>query len=386
MSKAKVNVALLGGGFMGRTHSNGYNQLKAFFDAPVEPYKKVVCDPEPEAANRIAERFGWEETAQDWREVISRPDIQVVDICTPVFTHAEIAIAAAQAGKAVICEKPLAANLEEACLVAAAVEKAGVSNMCNFNLRTIPAVTLARQLIEEGELGEINQWRSAFFQSWLVDPDFPLTWRLQKQKAGSGALGDLASHSVDMAVYLVGGIQAVCGMTHTFTRMRQVPVKDIGRNSIPSGKMGEVTVDDAAWSLLQFDSGARGSLDVTRMATGQWCSNRFEVYGSQGGILFDFDRFNELQFFSRKDSRRVQGYRTLNVTAPIHPYMQAWWPVGHPIGYEHTFVHAMANFFEAYVQGKSPSPTFREAAQTQAVLEAIEKSAGTGGWIQVQKV
>jgi predicted dehydrogenase len=385
MPKPKVNVALLGGGFMGRAHSNGYRQVKSFFDAPVEPVLKVICDPELEAAERIAERFGWEETARDWRAVVARPDIQVVDICTPVFSHAEIAIAAARAGKAVICEKPLGATLAETLSMADAVESAGVTNMCNFNLRTIPAVTLARQLIEEGELGQINQWRSAFFQAWLVDPEFPLTWRLQKEKAGSGALGDLGSHSVDLAGYLVGDIQAVNGMMHTFTRMRQIPLKDIGRNSTPTGKMGEVTVDDAAWSLLKFNSGAFGSLEVTRMATGQWCSNRFEIYGSQGSLMFDFHRMSELQFFSLKDARRVQGYRTLNVTAPVHPYMKAWWPVGHPIGYEHTHVHALSNFFEAYAQGKSPSPSFREAARTQAVLDAVERSAATGSWIEVQK-
>jgi len=382
MAVPKVNVALIGGGFMGRAHSNALNQVKAFFDLPVEPVKKVICDPNTEAATRLAGRFGWEETCLTWQDVITRPDIHIVDIATPVHTHHEIAIAAAQAGKAVLCEKPLAGTLAEAVAMAEAVERAGVQSLCNYNNRAVPAVGMARQLIKAGEIGDVNQWRGVFMQSWLVDPNFPLTWRLQKDKAGSGALADLGSHSIDLARFLVGEIEAVCAMAHTFTKERPIPVKDEGRGSVSSGQMGEVSVDDAAWSLLKFVDQAYGTMECTRMATGQMCAHQFEIYGSRGAIAFDFTRMNELKYFSLKDSREVQGWRMVNTTAPVHPYMKAWWPAGHPLGYEHSFIHTMAEFFTGYGKGERAAalPDFRDAAKTQAVLEAIERSSQGKQW------
>lgn len=385
--KTKVNVALIGSGFMGRTHSNGLNQVKAFFDLPVEPVKKIICDVNPEAAQKLKDRFGWEEIRQDWREVVTDPEIDVIDIATPVHTHYEIAVAAAEAGKAIICEKPLSGTLQESVQMAEAVEANGVLNVCNYNNRTLPAVGLARQLIEEGFIGEINQWRGVFMQSWLVDPLFPLTWRLRKEMAGSGALADLGSHSIDLARFLVGEIDKVCAMTHTFTKSRPVPLRDEGRNSISSGKTGEVTVDDSAWSLLQFHNSARGIMECTRMATGQLCTNQFEVYGSQGGLLFDFTRMNELCYFSLKEDRKVQGWRTINATAPVHPFMKNWWPAGHALGYEHAFTHVMALFFNAFAKDSllDPLGDFRDAVKTQAVLEAIEESSAAEQWVTVQK-
>jgi predicted dehydrogenase len=386
MSKPKVNIAMIGCGFMGRAHSNGLNKVRSFFDLPVEPVKKVLCCRNAETGARLAERFGWPELAIDWQEVVKRPDVDVVDIATPVHTHAEIALAALRAGKAVICEKPLASNLSEALSLAEVSEQTGLPSMCMFNLRAIPAVSLAHELIREGAVGSVHQWRSTFQQGHLVNPNFPLVWRLRKDAAGSGALGDIGSHSIDMALLLVGRITDVCGMLHTYTKERWIPVKDMGRDSIPSDKKGNVTVDDAAWSLLRFENGARGSLEATRMATGRLMANQFEVYGSQGGLAFSFSRMNELEFFSLNDSARVRGWRTINVTDPVHPYMKAWWPAGHPIGYEHTFVHAYANFFTAYGKGKPAEPSFREAARVQAVVDAIEKTNLTQAWTKVEEV
>ena len=385
MSKPKVNVALIGSGFMGRAHSNGLRQVNAFFDLPVEPVMKVLGARNPESGNKLAEKFGWQEVVADWQEVVSRPDIQVVDIVTPVFTHAEIAVAALQAGKAVICEKPLSGTLSQAVEMAQAADRAGAPNLCNYNLRATPAISYARQLIQEGAIGKANQWRAAFQQGWLVNPDFPLTWRLRKEAAGSGALGDLGSHSIDIARFLVGEIEAVSAMLHTFTRQRAIPIKDEGRNSKPSGKMGEVTVDDSVWSLLRFEAGAYGNMEATRMATGQLCANQFEVYGSEGALAFDFMRLNELRYFSLRDPRPEQGWRTIHVTLPVHPYMEAWWPAGHSLGYEHTFTHLLADFFQAYAQDESPAPDFRDAAKTQAVLDAIERSDACRAWVDVER-
>jgi predicted dehydrogenase len=386
MEKPKVNVALIGSGFMGRAHSNGLRQVKAFFDLPVEPVLKVLAARNAETGARIVEKFGWQELEPDWRQVIERPDIQVVDIVTPVYTHAEIALAALRAGKAVICEKPLAANLAEARQMAEAARQSGVPNLCNYNLRATPAISLACQLVHEGAIGQVNQWRSAFLQGWLVSPDFPLTWRLRKETAGAGAMADLGSHAIDLARFLVGEIEAVSAAMHTFTKMRPIPIKDEGRNSKPSGKWGDVTVDDSVWSLMRFDSGAFGTMEATRMATGQLCSNRFEIYGSEGALSFDFMRLNELQYFSLKDPRREQGWRTIHATLPVHPYMEAWWPAGHSLGYEHTFTHLLADFFRAYAKGQSPATDFIDATRTQAVLEAVESSHVARSWVDVEKV
>lgn len=386
MGKPKVNVALIGYRFMGRAHSNALRQARTFFDLPVEPVLRVLCGRDTEAAQAVADQFGWQEVVGDWREAVARPDIQVVDIATPGHTHRDIAVAAARAGKAVVCEKPLANSLAQAREMVEAAETAGVPNMCNFNYRRTPAVALARELIQGGALGAIRHWRSTYLQGWLVNPDFPLTWRLRKETAGSGALGDLGSHSVDLARFLVGEVEAVSGVLHTFVRERPWPAADQGRGSHAGQGRGPVTVDDAAWALLRFADGAFGTLEATRMAPGRLNANRFEVNGSRGSLAFDFERMNELQYFSLADPPAVQGWRTIHVTAPEHPYGEAWWPAGHSIGYEHTFVHAMAHFFRAYGQDESPAPSFRDAAQTQAVLDAVIRSAQGGSWVEVESV
>jgi predicted dehydrogenase len=386
MNKPIVNVALIGSGFMGRAHSNGLRQVKSFFELPVEPVMKALVGRNEKTGSKVLDAFGWEELVKDWREVIDRKDIDLIDIATPVHTHSEIAIAALEAGKAVICEKPLAFNLEEAIQMAKAAEKSGAMNMCNYNMRAVPAIALAKQFIRSGRIGEVNQWRSAFLQSWLVDENFPLTWRLQKEFAGSGALGDLGSHSLDMARYLVGEIESVTSMMNTFTKQRYKPLADVGRNSKPSDELGEVTVDDSVWSLLRFENQVFGSMEATRMATGQLCSNRFEVFGSRGGLSFDFMRMNELEFFSNTDVDQEQGWRKIHVTHPTHPYISAWWPKGHSLGYEHSFPNLYADFFRAYAGDENEIPTIRDAAKTQAVMHAVEVSAGMGEWVRVPSI
>jgi predicted dehydrogenase len=386
MSKPMVNIAMIGSGFMSRAHSNAFRQVRSFFDLPVEPVLKVLGARNPETGARVAEKFGWEEVVPGWREILDRPDIHIVDIGAPVHTHSEIAIAAMQAGKAVICEKPLAADLAQARQMVRVAEQTGALNLCMYNIRSTPAVAYARQLIQEGAIGRLSQWRAAFQQSWLVNPEFPLTWRLRKETAGSGALGDLGSHSLDLARFLVGEVEAVSAMMHTFTKERWIPLKEEGRNSIPSDKKGPVTVDDSVWSLLRFEEDVFGTMEATRMATGQLCANRFEVYGSEGGLAYDFMRLNELQFFSLNDPRPQQGWRTIHVTLPLHPYAGNWWPAGHSLGYEHSFTHMLADFFQAYARGEKISPDFADAARTQAVMEAVERSATCREWVAVEKV
>jgi len=386
MGKPKVNIALIGSGFMGRAHSNGLRQVKSFFDLPVEPVLKVLGARNQDTGAKVAEAFGWHEVVPDWREIVTRPDIHVVDIGTPVYTHSEIAIAALKEGKAVICEKPLCATLDEARSMALAAERAGLPNMCTYNMRAVPAIAFAKRLIQEGKLGAINQWRAAFMQSWLVNPDFPLTWRLRKELAGSGALGDLGTHSIDMARFLVGEIDSVTAMMHTFTKQRPIPLVDVGRGSIPSDELGEVTVDDSLWTMFRFQEGAFGTMEATRMATGRLCANRFEVFGTRGGLAFDFMRLNELQFFSLDDPPAEQGWRNIHVTAPVHPYLDRWWPKGHSLGYEHSFPNLFFEFFNAYARDEMPSPDFGDAARTQAVIDAIERSAASDQWAEVTNV
>jgi len=372
---SSVNIAMIGYAFMGRAHSNAYRQVGAFFTPRLMPRMKVLCGRDRAAAETAAARLGWDEVATDWRDVVTRPDIHVIDICTPGDSHAEIAIAAAGSGKAVFCEKPLANTLAEAESMLRAVEAGGVVNMVCHNYRRAPAVALAKQLIDAGRIGEIRHYRGTYLQDWIVDPAFPLVWRLRKERAGSGALGDIASHSIDLARYLVGEITAVAGLLETFVRERPLP-DDASRR-------GEVTVDDAAVSLVRFANGAIGSIEATRMAPGRKNHNRFEINGSMGSIAFDLERMNELEVFFRDDARGEQGFRTISVTDPTHPYVGQWWPPGHIIGYEHTFTHTVFDLLEAIADRRSPSPDFADGVRNQRVLDAIERSAGEKRWIEI---
>jgi predicted dehydrogenase len=372
----EINVALIGYQFMGRAHSNAYRQVTPFFKPRLTPRLKVLCGRNAKAVRAAADTLGWEEAATDWREVVERKDIQLVDISTPGDSHAEIAIAAAKAGKAILCEKPLANTLQQAHAMTAAVKKAGVVHMICHNYRRIPAVMLARQIIADGKLGDVFHYRGTYLQDWIVDPKFPLVWRLQKESAGSGALGDIASHSLDFARYLVGEITEVAAALETFIEERPLPDQP--------KKKGKVTVDDASAAIVRFANGALGTIEGTRMAPGRKNYNRFEINGSLGSIAFDLERLNELQVYFRTDPPSLQGFRTILATeAAHHPYVKAWWPPGHAIGYEHTFVHTVYDLLEAIADRKVPTPSFEDGLANQRVLDAWERAARMKKWVKV---
>jgi predicted dehydrogenase len=373
---SSVNIAMIGYAFMGKAHSNAYRQVRAFFSPRLQPVMKVICGRNAQAADAAARRYGWAESATDWREVVRRADIDIVDICTPGDTHHEIAIAAAEAGKAVFCEKPLANTVPDAESMLAAVRNHDVVNMVCHNYRRAPAVTLAKKLIDAGEIGDIRHYRGTYLQDWIVDPAFPLVWRLRKERAGSGALGDIASHSIDLARYLVGEITQTAAMLETFIRERPLP-DDTSRS-------GAVTVDDASAALVRFENGAIGTIEATRMAPGRKNFNRFEINGSRGSIAFDLERMNELELYLESDAAGQRGFRTILATDPSHPFVDAWWPPGHIIGYEHTFTHTVFDLLEAFADGISPKPDFEDGVRNQRVLDAIETAAANRTWVAIR--
>ena len=366
----KLNIAMIGYQFMGKAHSNAWRQVGRFFDTPFEPVMKVIVGRHEEKVKEAADRFGWQEHATSWEQVIARDDIDVIDICTPGDSHKEIAIAAAEAKKVVFCEKPLANTLKEAEQMLDAVKKNGVIHMICHNYRRAPAVTLAKQLIDEGQLGELYHYRGTYLQDWIVNPEFPRVWRLEKSKAGSGALGDIGSHSIDLARYLVGEITEVAGLLKTFITERPLPDG--------SGQKGTVDVDDAALSMLKFDNGAIGTVEGTRFATGRKNYNRFEINGSRGSVVFDLERMNELELYIEEGPN--SGFRTVLATDAAHPYVGSWWPPGHIIGYEHTFTHTVLDLLRAVSEQQVPTPNFEDGVQTQKVLEAIEKASESKKW------
>jgi predicted dehydrogenase len=372
-----INIGMVGYGFMGKAHSNAYRQANPFFRPALKPVMKAICGRDEAAVKEAAETFGWEQYETSWEKLIARPDIEVIDISSPGDTHRDIAVAAAAAGKHILCEKPLANTLAEAQEMLAAVEKAGVKHLINFNYRRVPAVRLAKRLIDEGVLGQVRHWRATYLQDWLVDPEFPLDWRLRRERAGSGALGDIASHIVDLARFLVGEISEVVGMTETFVKERPLP--DAG------GERGVVTVDDAAAFLARFENGVFGTFEATRFATGRQNYQRFEINGSRGSLAFNFERMNELEFFSLDDPDYAQGFRTILVTEGVHDYVSAWWPPGHGLGYEHAFVHAVADFLNTIAQDEMPQPSFVDGVRCQAVLEAVSTSVETQRWVALKK-
>jgi len=371
-----VNVALIGTAFMGRAHSNAWRQVSAFCRPALTPHLKVLCGRDPARTQAVARAFGWEEAATDWRQVVRRPDIDIVDVSTPGDSHAEIAIAAAKAGKAVICEKPLANTVREAERMLAAVERAGVAHMVCHNFRRIPAICLAQQIIAEGRLGEIRHFRGAYLEDWLLDPDFPLVWRLDRKLAGSGSLGDIGSHVIDLARMLCGEIAEVSGLTETFVRTRPLPGSPRRR--------GRVTVDDAVVAAVRFASGAIGSIEATRFAPGRKSQCAFEVNGSLGSMAFDLERLNELEVYFESDPPALRGFRTILVTEPIHPHLAAWWPPGHIIGWEHSFTHMVNDLLGAMAGGTVPSPSFHDGVMNQRVLDAIGRSSTSRRWARVK--
>lgn len=377
----ELNVAMVGGGFMGKAHSNAWKNAAHFFELKAPPVMKVICDQNEAAAKRYADSWGWTETEADWHKLMERDDIDIIDICVPTDLHHDIAVAAAQAGKHIFCEKPIALSADQAKEMHEAAQSHKVVNYVNHNYRRCPAVRLAKQLIEEGSIGRVFHWRGAYLQDWIVDPDFPLVWQLQRKRAGAGPHFDLNSHSVDLARYLVGEISGVSAMTTRFITDR--PVAEKGGPTAFSAKtaqkdMGEVTVEDAAFMTVQFENGALGSFEASRFAPGRKNYNYFEIYGNKGSCAFNFERMNELQVFSREDPEHAQGFKTILATDAVHPYMAGWWPPGHIIGYEHEFLHAVVDFVEAVVTGGTVEPTFYDGMRTMQVLEAGLESARTG--------
>jgi predicted dehydrogenase len=369
MSRPKLHVAMIGYQFMGRAHANAWRQVGRFFDLPVEVVPAVVCGRDVDAVREAAARLGFAEAASDYREVVARDDVDVVDVCTPGDSHEPIVQAALAAGKHVLCEKPLANSVAEAQGMLEAAERAGVVHMLCHNYRRAPAVQLAKRLIEEGRIGRLHHYRGTYLQDWIVDPAFPRVWRLEKAKAGSGALGDIGSHSIDLARFLVGEITEVSGLLETFVKERPLP---------EGGGTGVVDVDDAALALVRFEGGAIGTIEGSRFAPGRKNYNRFEINGSRGSLVFDLERMNELELY--EEDGPESGFRTILATDPSHPYVEAWWPPGHILGYEHTFTHTVRDFVLAVAEGKGASPDFEDGVRNQRVLQAIEDSSESRTW------
>lgn len=363
---------MVGHGFMGAAHSQGWRVAPRFFDLPATPVMKLLVGRNAEGASAAADKWGWDESSVDWREAIEREDIHVVDIVTPGDSHAEIAIAALNAGKHVLCEKPLANTAAEAQEMADAAARAaqrGVFAMVGFTYRRVPAATFARDLVAAGAVGDIRQIRASYLQDWLADAESPMTWRLDKNLAGSGALGDIGAHAIDLAQFITGlTVDSVSGTIETLVADR--PFADGGR--------GEVTVDDLALFTARFSNGVLGSFEASRFSTGRKNSLRIEIAGSKGAIAFDLENMNSLEFYDSTVDAARQGFSKIIVTEPQHPYVSAWWPSGHMLGYEHGFTHQAKDFIEAIAAGSQPTPSFADGLRVQLVLDAIERSAHNG--------
>ncbi|MDP9488262.1 MAG: Gfo/Idh/MocA family oxidoreductase [Actinomycetota bacterium] len=371
----EIGVGLVGYRFMGRAHSNAYRQVARFFDVDPAPRMRVLCGRDEAAVREAANSLGWEGYETDYARMLERDDIGLVDISSSGETHHEFALAALEAGKHVLCEKPLANTLSEAREMAEAARRAGTVNMVCHNYRRVPAVGLAKKLIDEGRIGEIRHWRAVYLQDWLLDPMSPLTWRLRKETGGAGPLADLGSHLVDLVHFLVGPITEVVGTAETFVKERPLPASDGDRP-----KMGEVTVNEAAAFLARFEHGAMGTFEVSPLVPGRKARESFEINGSKGSVLFDLERMNELEVYFEDDPAEVSGFRRILVTEPEHPYVEGWWPPGHALGYEHTFVHTVKDLLDGIKAGKSPAPTFEDGYRTQAVIDAVERSVESREW------
>jgi predicted dehydrogenase len=382
-----MNVGIIGYKFMGKAHSNAWINAPLFFELGLKPKLKVACGRNEKVLKAFAEKWGWEETETDWKKLVEREDIDIVDIALPQHLHYDVAIAAAKNGKHIFCEKPMALTSKQAEEMLKVAEDNKITHYLNHNYRRVPAVMLAKKMIEEGKIGRIFHWRGAYQQDWIVDPNFPLTWQLQKETAHAGPHWDLNSHSVDLAHFLVGSIKTVSCLTTNFIKERPLPSENaVAFSTAKSGNtiMGEVTVEDASLMMVEFESGAIGSFEASRFATGKKNGNTFEIYGSKGSISFDMEKMNELNYFSRDDSEGHQGFRTIQVTEAVHPYIANWWPPGHIIGYEHGFIHAMADFMKAIENGTEIQPNFRDGVSILKVLEAGLKSAESESKQKVQ--
>nr|WP_248561118.1 Gfo/Idh/MocA family oxidoreductase [Niallia sp. NCCP-28] len=387
MSKKQVRIGMVGYKFMGKAHSHAYRDVAFYFDNNVEPVMQAICGRNEAGVKEAAAKMGWQSYETDWRKLIEREDIDLIDIVTTNNSHAEIAIAAAEAGKHVYCEKPLSMTLEQSARMLEAVEKNGVIHMINHNYRFAPAVQFAKRLIQSGRLGKIYHIRATYLQDWIMDPSFPLVWRLNKEVSGSGAHGDLAAHIVDLARFLVGEFKEVNGMMETFIKERPIVEQSSGLSGTASSEqMGEVNVDDASIFMARFENGAIGTFEATRFAGGNRNGNRFEINGEKGSIRWDVEHMNNLQVYFHDDEPGLQGYRTISCTEEMHPYASAYWPAAHIIGYEHTFINLAVELLNGIDKGYSPSPNFMDGVKNQAVLEAVEQSASSRQWVSISQV
>ena len=384
-SSGELRVGMVGYAFMGAAHSQAWRTVNRVFDLPARAPMVAVCGRDGAKVAEAASRLGWAEAVTDWRELIARDDIDVIDICTPGDSHAEIAIASLEAGKHVLCEKPLANTVDEARAMVAAAVKAralGIRSACGFNYRRVPAVSLMRDLVADGRLGAIRHVRAVYLQDWITDPNFPLVWRLQKDKAGSGALGDIGAHIIDLTQFVTGQqITGVTGITETFIKERPLPEASSGLSARAGATTGEVTVDDAAVFVARLSGGGLATYEATRFATGRKNGLKVEINGELGSLVFDLERLNELEYYDATRPTAEQGFSRILVTEGEHPYISAWWPPGHIIGYEHSFTHEMRDFIEAVATGTDPTPSFEDALQVQLVLDAVEKSDAS--WVSV---
>jgi len=378
-ARPALRVGLIGHAFMGAAHSHAWRTAPRFFDLPLTPQLTVLAGRDAASVAAAATRLGWAETSTDWRSVVTRDDVDLVDVCTPGDTHAEIAIAALEAGKHVLCEKPLANTVAEAEAMAAAAERAaerGVRSMVGFTYRRVPAIALARRLVADGRIGQVRHVRAQYLQDWIADPAAPMSWRLEKDKAGSGALGDIGAHIVDLTQFITGqALTGVSALLETFVRKRPLPASSGRLGGVGGEGMGEVTVDDAAVFLGRFTGGGLATFEATRFALGRKNAIRIEVNGSAGSLAFDFEDMNVLQFFDGSEPAETAGFRRIVVTEPEHPYVGAWWPAGHGLGYEHGFTHQVVDLVTALVAGEQPTPSFADGLQVQRVLDAVERSA-----------
>jgi predicted dehydrogenase len=386
-STRPLGVAMVGYAFMGAAHSQAWRTAPAFFDLPLRPRLAAICGRDADAAAAVADRFGWESVETDWRRLLDRDDVDVIDICTPGDTHAEIAVAALEAGKHVLCEKPLANTVEEAEKMTAAATAAaqrGVQAMVGFTYRRAPAVALAQRLVAEGRLGTIRHVRGQYLQDWLVHEDAPMSWRLDKSKAGSGALGDIGAHVIDMAQFVTGSaIASVSGVMETFVTSRPVAGERATLGGTGGGgERAPVTVDDAAAFTARFTDGALGVFEATRFATGRKNALRLEVNGSRGSLAFDFEDMNVLELHDATLPASEGGFRRILVTEADHPYVAAWWPPGHGLGYEHGFTHQVVDLVNAIAEGTTPRPSFADGLSVQRVLAAVEASSAASGTTQ----
>lgn len=383
MSK-EFRIGMVGYKFMGKAHSHAYRDLPFFFGSDVTPVMQAISGRDEAGVAAAAKQFGFASYETDWRRLLERDDIDVIDVVTPNNMHAEVAIAAAEAGKHVICEKPLAMTVEEAVRMREAVAKSHVTGLICHNYRFAPAIQFAKSLIESGRLGRIYHVRAQYLQDWIMDPEFPLVWRLRKEVTGSGALGDIAAHIIDLARFLVGDITELTSTMETFIKERPLGEMSGGLNAkVEAGKTGEVDVDDAAAFLAHFENGALGVFEATRFAAGNRNGNRIEINGEKGSIRWDLENMNNLDVFFTDDESGLQGFRTINCTEEVHPFMQSYWPAGHIIGYEHTFMNLLTTYFDSLAKGTACKPDFEDGVRNQCILEAVEQSANSRSWVQV---